>query len=176
MYVQVSDARLLEQAEGYIELDLPQPARKALQLVGPESRAGFEWNFLIAESYRAENLYDLALPHFEKAQQLKPDLIPIYISLGWCYKRADQLGRAIEALHEADRQCEKSENGDSHALVMYNLGCYYALAGQKPEMLYWLGRALGKEPEYRKLIPEETDFDHFREDPDFHHLAEADHG
>jgi hypothetical protein len=55
---------------------------------------------------------------------------------------------------------------------MYNLSCYYSLAGRKDEMLDWLARALDKEPGYRRLIAAESDFDHFREDADFRRLTQ----
>lgn len=52
-------------------------------------------------------------------------------------------------------------------IVLYNLSCYFSLAGDKAQALSWLGRALRIEPTLRELIPDESDFDPLRNDPDF---------
>ena len=71
-------------------------------------------------------------------------------------------------------------------VVLYNIACYYSLAGDKAQALSWLGRALRmetalrkqmtEEPEFgrkslRELIPDEPDFDQLRNDPDFQYIA-----
>ena len=61
-------------------------------------------------------------------------------------------------------------------IVLYNLSCYYALAGDKDHALSWLGRALRMNRSMVKLVPEETDFDALRNDPDFQHLLELSSG
>ncbi|NOX54523.1 MAG: hypothetical protein GXP27_08805, partial [Planctomycetes bacterium] len=48
------------------------------------------------------------------------------------------------------------------------------LAGDKDGALRWLGRALRMDPSLRELIPEETDFDPLRNDPDFRFVAGID--
>ena len=57
--------------------------------------------------------------------------------------------------------------GADNAVVLYNLGCYYALAGDKELALSWLGRAIRREQRFRALVGNESDFDEFRQDPDF---------
>jgi tetratricopeptide (TPR) repeat protein len=86
------------------------------------------------------------------------------MGLAWCYKRTDQLAKSIEAMHQA-YLAHRSE-----AIVLYNLSCYYSLAGNKEQALSWLGRALRMRPDLRQLIADETDFDPLRNDSDFQHL------
>jgi hypothetical protein len=62
---------------------------------------------------------------------------------------------------------EANRLSPNEPIIMYNLSCYFALAGNKTQALSWLGRALRKEKSLRKLIPEESDFDRLRDDPDF---------
>ena len=57
-------------------------------------------------------------------------------------------------------------------VVLYNLSCYYALAGQKTQALSWLARALRMDADLRRLIPDETDFDPIRNEPEFIKLVE----
>ncbi len=52
-------------------------------------------------------------------------------------------------------------------IVLYNLACYLALAGEKEQALSWLGRSLRIQPSLRKLIPDDSDFDQLRHEPDF---------
>jgi hypothetical protein len=63
--------------------------------------------------------------------------------------------------------------GSSSALpiILYNLSCYYSLAGQRTPMLRYLAEALELHPHFRDEIPEESDFDRFRNDPDFVRLS-----
>ena len=56
---------------------------------------------------------------------------------------------------------------EDEPIVLYNLACYFALAGDKPQALSWLGRAIRMESSLRELVPDETDFDELRRDADF---------
>jgi tetratricopeptide (TPR) repeat protein len=169
--VEPSAERLLRAAEGYLELDLPDRALECLRDAPKEMRDTFEWNFLHGEVYRAKGGFDSAVEYLERARQLGPESIPVCISLGWCYKRLDQLRRAIEILHDAHNLCDSARDRDGYALVSYNLSCYYALAGDKAAMLQWLRKALQLQSGYRRLIPIEPDFDRFRHDVDFQKLV-----
>ena len=44
-------------------------------------------------------------------------------------------------------EVETSRDDAVHALVMYNLSCYYALGGRKQDTVQWLHRALRLKPE-----------------------------
>lgn len=159
------DAKRLIQAEGYLELDLPKEAWRIL--AGSSDRNGHEWLALAAECKRQLHEYAEALVFLERAVTERPEEISLYINMGWCLKRLDRLSEAIDALLAADKICRQLRLGDTHPLVMYNLSCYYSLAGDKQEMLSWLSAALDKEPGYCRLIPEESDFDSFRQDEAF---------
>jgi hypothetical protein len=56
---------------------------------------------------------------------------------------------------------------EEEPIVLYNLACYFALAGDKAHALSWLGRAIRMESSLRELVPDETDFDQLRQDADF---------
>ncbi|QDU60589.1 Tetratricopeptide repeat protein [Planctomycetes bacterium Pan216] len=166
-----ADEQALLQAEGYLELELPEPALEALERVGTRARTSAQWHFLTGKALQLRGEFARALPHLESASVQEPDNVEVYLSLGWCYKRTDQLPRAISSLLEAHRRCQQRSKSPEGALVMYNLSCYYALANHRAQTLQWLARALKQEPGYRRMIAEETDFDKIRDDPEFQALA-----
>ena len=86
------------------------------------------------------------------------------MAMAWCYKRTNQLPRAITSMEQAYRIAPKQ------AVILYNLSCYWSLAGNKTQSLSWLGRALRMDKALRQLIDQETDFDSLRHDPDFQML------
>lgn len=171
--VQERDLRLIQQAEGYLELELPLEARRHLAQIPREHHDTFEWNFLMAETYRALGEHQEALAYLDRARAIEATHVAVHVSMGWCLKRLGRLNRAIETLLEANAICENNPAEDGHALVMYNLSCYYALAGKKELVLLWLGRALEREPSYGRMIPNEHDFDSVRDDEDFTQLVES---
>ena len=84
--------------------------------------------------------------------------------LGWCHKRTGRLDRAIAALERA------LEIDEDNPLLHYNLACYFSLDRQKEPALRHLALALDRKPEYREMIPGESDFDPLRADPEFQAL------
>jgi tetratricopeptide (TPR) repeat protein len=163
------DEKLLEAAEGYLELGLAEPALAALKEVSRPCREEdpFTYHSLAGEANRLLEKYDRALPHFLKAKESRPTATPVHVSLGWCYKRLGQLDQAIDVLEEAQAVARPLGVDSSLALILYNLACYYSLASNKEKMLERLTEALSIEPGFRHGIADESDFDPFRNDPQF---------
>ncbi|MFO0949383.1 MAG: tetratricopeptide repeat protein [Planctomycetota bacterium] len=165
--METQDARRLVQAEGYLELDLPEEAQKCLAAVNETTKRSFEWNLLAAETHRVRKEYADALALFEAAHRQRPQDITIYVNLGWCLKRLHRLKDAITVLKKADEICTLLNKENEHALIKYNLSCYFSLLLEKEPMLDYLRQALEKDSSYVALIAKESDFDPFRDDPDF---------
>ncbi|MBY0587784.1 hypothetical protein K2X85_11450 [bacterium] len=163
------DSKLLEAAEGFLELGLAEPALESLEGVSPKAREEDAYSFhsLAGEAYRLLQNYDSALGHLLQAKKSRSNQISTYIGLGWCWKRLGKLDKAIESLQEAEVIALKSGEESSLALVLFNLACYYSLAGQKELMLDRLRKAFLIEANYRHSVADESDFDPFRDDPDF---------
>jgi tetratricopeptide (TPR) repeat protein len=157
--------RKLVEAEGYLQLGMPKEALEALEAVTPVTDFEFEYYLLKGLALRDLERFGDALVPLEKAAQRKGDDVTLCLTLGWCLKRTDQLPRAIAALHRAQ------QSHPDEALLQYNLACYYSLAGERASAVDWLKRALALSPEMRELIPEETDFDALRGDPQFEEIA-----
>ena len=157
----------LDEAEGYLMLDLPGRSLQILDSRPDWSTMQFEASFLKGEALRSLNHYREALRPLEIAASLRPSDTRVALALGWCYKRTNRLAQAIDSLERALR-----EHPDE-ALLHYNLACYWSLAGNGPKALDALSTALDLDPDLRSLIAEEQDFDHLRGNPEFDRLSWA---
>jgi tetratricopeptide (TPR) repeat protein len=158
--------RQLDEAEGYLWLDLPQRALTILERRADWATMQFEASYLMGEALRSLARYREALKPLEVAAALRPAEIGVAIALGWCYKRTHRLAQAIDALERAARH-----NPDAPGLLHYNLACYWSLAGNATKALDELAIALDLDPDLRGLIADESDFDQLRGNPEFERLT-----
>ena len=159
--------KIQREAEGYLELGLPQQALNALNRLGNPVDCGTTTQYLLGETLRSLERYGEALVPLQRAAQADPENVHVWLALGWCYKRIGRLDQAIQAL-------DKAVAADpAEPLLHYNIACYYSLAGSKPQALEHLSRALALDSQYRYLIDDESDFDPLRNDPDFQALTSA---
>jgi len=155
----------LREAEGYLELGLFERAMEVLDRLPEGDRECLEALLIRAEVLRHTGQYRSALEILERLAEKDPDNVGIRLAMGWCHKRIGRIDLACADL-------ETAKQVDPHnALVLYNLACYYSLAGKKQEALTYLGEALRREPGLRTLIDTETDFDALRADPEFIRLV-----
>lgn len=159
--------RRLEAARGYLMLDMPDHALKELRAIDAPHECRFEIAGLRGEALRQNGRFDEALQEFLVADDANPDDLAILFGQAWCLKRTERLHDAIAAMERA------YEIAPDEAVVLYNLACYWTLAGDKQNALSWLGRALRMDAGLQKLIPEESDFDALRDDPDFQFIIET---
>lgn len=158
--------RLLQAAEGYLILDMTEQALESLRRIVDPGPDRFSYYMLQGEVWRARREHHRALEWLQQAHELAPQDLDVLMAMAWCFKRTDRLDLSIDTMRQAYQ---------FHAttpVVLYNLACYYSLAGNKEQALSWLGRALRLNRSMGKLIPDETDFDPLRGDPDFQHLLE----
>lgn len=159
--------RLISAAEGYLMLEMPKHALASLDQISGGREVQFSIHCLRGFALRDLKRHDEALRCFEWALTEDPDSADVLLAMAWCYKRTDQLDQAISIMEEAYRVSPRE------SIVLYNLACYWALAGNKTQALSWLGRALRMDRKLLKLIPEESDFDCLRHDPDFEMIVSA---
>lgn len=157
--------RLLDEAEGYLMLEMPEYALRILQSRDEWPRMTFEACFLKGEALRSLDRHREALAALDVAAALRPDDVGVALAQGWCYKRTNRLAEAVDALERAAR------SEPDNALIHYNLACYWTLAANPSRALEELAVALSLDPELRRLIAEESDFDALRGCPAFERLA-----
>ncbi len=157
--------RQIDEAEGYLLLNLPVRALEILDSRPDWGSLQFEASLMKGEALRELNRFREALRPLEMAAAQRPGDPRVGLALGWCYKRTNRLAQAIDALERV-----RSAHPDD-ALVRYNLACYWSLAGNAPKAVEELSSALELNPELRNLIALEADFDQIRGNPDFKRIA-----
>ena len=173
--------QILREAEGYLDLisvfgeKMPcrpdtrdQLARRVLKTLDRiENPGGLKGHilFLRGQALRLMDNYIDAVPVLREAAEIEPQNVHVRLSLGWCYKRCRRLDLAIQSLEEA------LEADASHAIIHYNLACYWSLAGNVKLAVAYLAQAFDLEPEYRELVSREHDFDPIRNHPHFQALT-----
>lgn len=158
--------RQLDEAEGYLMLEMPKAALRILDSRAEWPLMTFEAAFLKGEALRCLNRHREALASLEAAAALRPDDVAVALAQGWCYKRTNRLAEAVDALERALRQ------DPDNALIHYNLSCYWSLAGNATKALEELATALRLRPEMRRMVAEESDFDFLRGDSAFERLVQ----
>ncbi|MCX7418780.1 MAG: hypothetical protein NT013_04485 [Planctomycetia bacterium] len=158
--------RAIESAQGYLLLELPNAALRELRLFVIATETPLVAHQLRGDALRMRSDFADALKSFEIVRAEKEDDIGLLMAMAWCFKRIDRLDKAIDAMKHA-YDCSPKE-----AVVLYNLACYYSLAGEKVEALSWLGRAIRLDASFRDQVAKETDFDPIRSDPDFQYLMQ----
>jgi Flp pilus assembly protein TadD len=159
--------KLQHQAEGYLELGMSQQALDVLGRLGDGGGADLHTLYLQGEALRGLGRYAEALGTLLRVTKAEPENVRAWLALGWCHKRTGRIDLAIDAL-EAARSADPDE-----PLILYNLACYWSLAGGKRQALGYLERALAMDPAYRRLVDAESDFDSLRADPDFQAVCDG---
>src|SRR5262249_23873817 len=144
--------RLLAAAEGYMTLGMYRHALQSVNEIKDTDGAEFEAQYLRGDALRHLERHEEALTAFQRAFDVKPDDVNLLMAMAWCYKRSSQLPRAITCMEQAYKISPQE------AVILYNLSCYWSLAGNKTQSLSWLGRALRMDKSIRQLIDDETDF------------------
>lgn len=169
--------QLIEEVAGYLDLatvlsdrypltkeSRDRIANRALETLGRlndetrKSAAGLHYE---GQAYRVMERYSDAIGPLTAAKEADPENINVLLTLGWCYKRINRIDAAIEALEDA-LAVEPDE-----AIVLYNLACYWSLASEPRQALFYLSRAFEKDADYRDMVADESDFDPLREHPEF---------
>ncbi len=157
--------RQLDEAEGYLMLEMPGYALRILESRGEWPLMTFEASFLKGEALRCLDRHREALACLEAAASLRPEDVSVAVAQGWCYKRTNRLAEAVDALERAAR------HEPDNALIRYNLACYWSLAANAVKALEELAAALRLRPEMRRMIADEADFDFLRGDSAFERLV-----
>lgn len=176
-YHQIRNQQLLREAEGYLDLvmsladkwptqqetaeRLANRALKTLNHLSPHDIDHSRVLYLRGQSLRLLERYADAVSPLQEAAELDPSNIHIYLALGWCYKRVGRLDLAIEALEES----LAFEEGE--AILHYNLACYWSRAENVRLAVEYLSRAFDIDPNFRDLVPSESDFESIRNHPQF---------
>ena len=169
--------QLIEEVAGYLDLatvltdryPLSKPSRdrianralETLRRLDEETQKSALGLHYEGQAYRVMERYTEAIGPLNAAKEADPENINVLLTLGWCYKRIDRIDAAIEALEDA-LAIKQDE-----AIILYNLACYWSLAREPRQALFYLSRAFDQDPDYRDMVADEPDFDPLRDHPEF---------
>lgn len=153
--------RWLNEAEGYMQLGLFEPALERITAVEGAQRLPFECAALRGSILREKEGFAEAIPYFETALKLRPGDLLTTVGLGWCQKRVGRVDLAAKAYVEALKV------HPNEAILYFNLACYLSLLGQAKESVEALRRSFRIDKDYRDLLRDERDFDPIRAHPEF---------
>ena len=159
--------RSLREAEGYLDLGMPQQALRILDRVGTGSLPGFRPAWLQAEALRLLGRHGEALCAYQTAQVFRPEDSDVMSAIAVCFKAIGRLERAIGAAQAAYRL------SPDEPVCLYKLACYCCVAGQREQALSWLGRALRMDGSLRGQANQEPDFGPLRNDSHFRFIVDA---
>jgi tetratricopeptide (TPR) repeat protein len=157
--------RTRREAEGYLELGMPEHALRSLQRQGKIVHGDARGCYLLGESLRELHRYREAIFPFRRSLELIPDDVHVWMAIGWCYKRVGDIAKAIDSLESA----LSIEPGE--AVLHYNLACYWSIARDRRQALRCLTHALNIDGNFRDFIADEPDFDPLRNDPLFKNIV-----
>lgn len=146
-----SQQRLALEAEGWLELKLPDEALPRIDrlLSTPMGRPlGLH---LRVRAYVELGRYRDALGDLDELQGYEHDAEWLDVTEAWCRKRTDDLQGAIDCMRRLIERNRRS------AIGHFNLGCYLALAGRSADALDELSVACGIDPTFRELARDEKD-------------------
>ena len=149
------------EAEGYLELGMANHALATLDRVGKTEVLGSRAVQIKGEALRMAGRHEEAVIVLQHAIDLDPQILSVWLALGWCYKRTGRVGMAIQSLNTA------LEIEPHNALIHYNLACYWSLRGNKQKALQSLTIVIDIDSHYRDFLDSESDLDPIRWDPHF---------
>ncbi|QDS92384.1 Tetratricopeptide repeat protein [Roseimaritima multifibrata] len=169
--------RQLETAEGYLQLITSVASKwglrrslrdrlaiKALRIAGNSPvDSGHAWRrlFVMGQALRILRKYRAASRHLLRAAQLEPKRSEIWVALAWSLRRSGRLQNAVTAVTRGLYYTPDSPG------LHFNLACYLAQQGETDEAVTELEWALDLDPELRRKVDAERDFDPIRFDPAF---------
>lgn len=158
-------ARILQAAEGYLELDLPRRALAELERIEEPASRKARWYTLAAEAWQQLDDTERALAAWSRVLMEDPLDLDVLLGLAWCYRRSGQISREISALQDACRAWPEEGR------ALFRLACALAVAGEQEQALSWLGRAVRLDRELRNRIHDEPDLASLRTVPGFEVIA-----
>jgi tetratricopeptide (TPR) repeat protein len=108
--------------------------------------------------------YEKAVQTYNKALDLKPDLLEALVHRGYAYDQLGQHERAIQDYHRA------FELKSDDPTPRYYIACSYSLMNKPDEALKWLREAIDLDQKCRDEAKTDPDFDNIRDDPRFKEL------
>ena len=123
----------IREAEGYLELGMPQNALDALARIDDAGTSRGQLRYLQGLAYRELERHREAVAPLRDATDAIPSNLGTWIALAWCLKRSGQLTAAIDTLQEAK---EFHEDEHRSSITIWPATTASTAKSRKPS-LFW---------------------------------------
>ena len=158
--------RLAVEIEGWLDLSCPEQALLKMEdLLGvPGARPAAL--VLRVRAFVDMKRFEEALIDIDEVRNFDHDPDWADVTEAWCRKRMGDLPGAAACM---ERLLERTNHS---AIGHFNLGCYLALQGETERALDEVTVACGIDPEFRKLLADESDLEPLHGHPAFESLKD----
>ena len=143
--------RVMQRADGYLDLKLWERARRELDKVPAERRKTLLYVQLLLRLSFGEEDWKSASKWAGILRKSAPNIPDYWIQCAYAVRRAHDIHTAKRILLEAGQKFP------SEAVIPYNLACYACSSGDLNLTREYLGIAFGLEQAYRELAEEDED-------------------
>ena len=143
--------RLLQAAQGYLELGLPREAAAELDEIEPAQSADWRVRVLRVDAYQKLGEWARLETVARQLCEQRPDEAQWLISLAYAVRRTRSVAAACSVLAEA------VERFPSEPIIHFNLACYEAQLGRLDLARSRLAEAVRLEPACRQMALAEPD-------------------
>jgi len=145
--------RVMQRADGYLDLKLWQRARDELQNLPEDWRSSLLYIQLLLRLAFGEEDWESAAKWADTLRKGDPEVPDYWVQFAYAARRVRDISAAREVLVEA------KEKFPSEAVIPYNLACYACRSGDIPLARAYLGAAFRLEQGYRDLALEDEDLE-----------------
>jgi len=145
--------QLVESAEGYLDLGMPDEASGELDGLPAECSSKLEMVWLRTEIYKQKRDWPMMRNFAEELIKLCPEECEPWVWFAWATRRSRSLVEAQAILLDA------LKHHDSDSTIHFNLACYACLAGDLPLARKRLARACALEPKKLERALKDSDLE-----------------
>jgi Flp pilus assembly protein TadD len=150
----IPTSRRLEYALGYVSLGLIAEAEAELAAVCPDDREAPEVAALRLELHMAAKRWDLVAEQARALLLQDQDNVGAWVALGCAVRRVENVAAARDLLLRAEPL-----HGAKHAVIHYNLACYFCLLGEHEAAKARLAIACRMDPSFKHTALEDPDLE-----------------
>lgn len=151
------DRRHLDDAEGYLLLEMLDDANVALDRISAQHQASVEVLTIRQLLLHERKDWKNAVKTARQLVSLDPSDAGWVINWAYATRRAQSIDDAHAILLEGQKR------HPDHPLIHYNLGCYAAQKGRLDEALKYVRKAIQLDSSFRKMALEDADLEPIRD-------------
>jgi Flp pilus assembly protein TadD len=155
----ISTATRVQYATGYIGLGLLEQAEAELATIPDAERELPEVLAAHAELAMAAKRWTDVVRFARRLTEVEPGDVQGWVSWAYALREMQQIREARSVLLQID-----ATHGDDHAIVPYNLACYYCLLGELETARRYLSKACEMDPHFKESLANDSDLTELRAD------------